>query len=787
MTTLMEFSGHPLVHALGWTLLHFLWQGTLAALVLWLVLGSLGGRSSQARYGAACFALALMVAMLLFTFTRTASEEYKTRNDFQQSTLVIGAGMLLQVGSSELAAPWPIRMAVALDRWVPWLLVAWFVGAILFVVRLNFGLMVARRLKRMGTQAPPPELQHLFNDLKRRMEVVHAVRLLHSVRVQVPTVIGWLSPVVLIPASCLFGLSTLQIEAIFCHELAHVRRHDYLVSVFQSVAEALLFYHPAVWWVSKQVRRERECCCDEIAVAMGGNVLAYAKALSYLEERRMAFPEFILGANGGVLKMRINRLLGCREDAAASQFAVLTLAALIIAVAGSYVATVARAQPKTAPPAPLSIATNVAPQSTQAQMTTLTRPQTDAAIAQQQPPNGVYKAWVNQDVTYIIAPEERTQFLGLTTDEERDKFINDFWVRRNSASGSVSTSFKDQYYARIAYANQHFAADRPGWTTDRGRAYIVNGKPESIDAHPTGGQSTNGAGIMPFEVWHYPSAEGGGQSIDVRFVDDCKCGKYQMVSQTRRPGLQAGMHAAAVAVSPAVSAEAVEVSAGAIAGNVISRPNPIYPNDAKAAHVQGAVILRAIISKTGTVEDLQLISGPEMLQASAIDAVRRWKYKPYLLNGAPVKVDTMITVNYSFGGGDIKGVAQPMPEVEDPAPRIAIAPGSPVRISAGVLSGMLVFKVDPVYPPEAKAAGVQGVVVLRAIVAKDGTVKSLQVVSGPPSLMTSAIDAVKQWKYNPYLLNGEPTEVETTININYTSPIRQSSKKTARPPTRYPA
>lgn len=768
MTTLMEFSGHPLVHALGWTLLHFLWQGTLAALVLWLVLGSLGGRSSQARYGAACFALALMVAMLLFTFTRTASEEYKTRNEFQQSALVIGAGMSLQVGPSELAAHWPIRMAVALDRWVPGLLVAWFVGAIFFVVRLNFGLMVARRLKHMGTQAPPPELQHLFDDLKRRMEVVRAVRLLHSVRVQVPTVIGWLRPVVLIPASCLTGLSTLQIEAIFCHEIAHVRRHDYLVSVFQSVAEALLFYHPAVWWVSKQVRRERECCCDEIAVAMGGNVLAYAKALSYLEERRAAFPEFMLGANGGVLKMRINRLLGCREDAAASQFAVLTLAAMIIAVAGSYVVTAARAQSKTAQPA-------------QEYMMTLTRPLTDAATAQQPPPHGVYKAWVDRDVTYIITPEERTRFLRLTTDEERDKFVNDFWARRNSTSGSLSASFKDQYYARIAYANQHFAADQPGWTTDRGRTYIVNGRPESIDVHPNGGQSANGAGIMPFEVWHYPSAEGGGQSIDVRFADNCKCGKFQMVSQTRRAGLQAGMNTAAVAVAPAVAAEAVKVSAGAIAGTIISRPNPIYPNDAKAAHVQGAVILHAIISKTGTVEDLQVISGPEMLRASAIDAVRHWTYRPYLLNGRPVKVDTTITVIYTFGGGDIKGVAQSMPEAEDSAPRIAIAPGSPVHVSVGVLSAMLVSKVDPVYPPEAKAAGVQGVVVLRAVVAKDGTVASLQVVSGPPQLTASAMDAVRQWMYKPYLLNGEPTEVETTINISYTladTPEQQENSAT---------
>ncbi len=150
----------------------------------------------------------------------------------------------------------------------------------------------------------------MFDGCSIRLGIHRAVRLMQSTLVEVPTVIGWLRPVVLIPVSCLTGLSTAQVEAIFCHELAHVRRHDYLVSVIQSVVEALLFYHPAVWWVSKQLRRERECCCDELAVGHGGDVLAYARALSYLEERRASFPEFALGANGGVLSMRIKRLLG---------------------------------------------------------------------------------------------------------------------------------------------------------------------------------------------------------------------------------------------------------------------------------------------------------------------------------------------------------------------------------------------------------------------------------------------------------------------------------------------
>src|ERR1035438_7231401 len=303
MTTLMQgliqLSGHPLVHALGWTLLHFCWQGAAVALVLWCVLGLLGGRSSQARYGAACLALGLMVALPIATFAHVASAEYKARSAMLGSGVVLDAGLVLQVGVDEPVPPWPARIGMALDRSLPWVLLAWFAGVIVFVGWLNFGLLVARRLKTAGTEAPPPPLLQLFEDLRTRLGLERAVELLHSAQVQVPTVIGWLRPVVLLPVSCLTGLSPDQIEAVLCHALAHVRRHDYLVSVIQSVIETILFYHPAVWWVSRQVRRERECCCDELAVAVGGDVLAYARALSFLEESRASFPEFVLGANRG--------------------------------------------------------------------------------------------------------------------------------------------------------------------------------------------------------------------------------------------------------------------------------------------------------------------------------------------------------------------------------------------------------------------------------------------------------------------------------------------------------
>jgi GWxTD domain-containing protein len=146
---------------------------------------------------------------------------------------------------------------------------------------------------------------------------------------------------------------------------------------------------------------------------------------------------------------------------------------------------------------------------------------------------GTYRTWLNQEVPYIISDEERRAFMSLSNDEERDSFIENFWLRRNPNADSPENEYREEHYRRIAYANEHFAAGRPGWRTDRGHIYIAFGKPDDIDSHPSGGsyQRTpeEGGGsttTFPFEVWHYRYLEGVGQNIDIEFVDSCQCGDY---------------------------------------------------------------------------------------------------------------------------------------------------------------------------------------------------------------------------------------------------------------------
>lgn len=165
----------------------------------------------------------------------------------------------------------------------------------------------------------------------------------------------------------------------------------------------------------------------------------------------------------------------------------------------------------------------------------LSRPRPDGKAARVEKLGGVYKKWLDEDVRWIITDEELSAFKKLSNNTERDQFIEQFWQRRDPTPDTEENEYKEEHYRRIAYANEHFAAGIPGWKTDRGRIYIMYGKPDSIDSHPMGGPyqrpAEEGGGsteTYPFEVWRYRYLEGIGQEIEIEFVDDCSCGAYEM-------------------------------------------------------------------------------------------------------------------------------------------------------------------------------------------------------------------------------------------------------------------
>jgi len=228
----------------------------------------------------------------------------------------------------------------------------------------------------------------------------------------------------------------------------------------------------------------------------------------------------------------------------------------------------------------------------------------------------------------------------------------------------------------------------------------------------------------------------------------------------------------------------IRVSAGVEAGLLEAKVDPVYPPLARQARIQGTVVLKVTISKTGEVEHVDLDSGHPMLAPAAIEAVKQWKYKPFLLNGNPLVVETTVEVNFTLADHPpAQGVAgdQPggIPDGQIGSVLGGIAPSTPdngprpavpqrVRVSSGVMAGLLERKVNPTYPPDAKDQHIQGVVVLKVNIDKEGNVYKVELISGHPLLAPAAIEAVKQWKYRPYLLNQIPVEVETQVQVNFT-------------------
>jgi GWxTD domain-containing protein len=490
MTPLLHWIETPAARALGWTLFHFLWEGIAVAAVLAVVL--LLVRPARARYAAACLALAAMLGAFGVTFAWVLPGE---------APVAIHRPLRLPPPPDAAGGALTAHVPFQASDLLPWIVPVWLAGVLLLHLRTVAGWFAARRLRRSGVCSAPSEWQDRLAKLATGVRLSMPVALLESCRVDVPLVVGYLRPLILVPLGMLAAMPPAHVEAILLHELAHIRRRDYLVNLLQAVAENLLFYHPAVWWISGVIRAERENCCDDLVVAVRGNARDYAIALTALEESRWT-GEPVLAATGGNLMKRVQRLLNRPERPHAALTPAFSAGLVIVLAAVALAAWQPRADERPQEPA---------------------RKQGSAAV-----PQSPYRAWLTQDVAYIITDQERTAFKALTTNEEREHFIEQFWLRRDPTPGTPENEFKQEHYRRIAYANQHFTtpAGLDGWKTDRGRIYITYGPPDEIEEHPHGGT----ASANPYIDWMYHYIENVGTNVIVEFVDADHTGDYRMTS-----------------------------------------------------------------------------------------------------------------------------------------------------------------------------------------------------------------------------------------------------------------
>jgi len=300
MNPLEYLSSLPIIQALGWTLLHFLWQGALLAAAVGLLLSVMRRRSANARYVICCAGMALMIAAPLATLSIILSSRH--------GAIVIPPELLTaDLGRSSI---WH-----RLSPLLPYLTLFWLAGVLLLQCRLILQWSRAQHLKHCGTRSGPPAWDRTVADLSERLGVGKHVRIVESLLAPGPMVMGWLRPVILLPVGVATGLTVHQLRTVIAHELAHVRRHDYIVNLIQSVFETLLFYHPAVWWLSHRLRAEREYCCDDLAVSACGDALCYARALSALDGMRGEAFQTALATTGGPLMNRILRVVGLAPKA----------------------------------------------------------------------------------------------------------------------------------------------------------------------------------------------------------------------------------------------------------------------------------------------------------------------------------------------------------------------------------------------------------------------------------------------------------------------------------------
>jgi beta-lactamase regulating signal transducer with metallopeptidase domain len=336
--------------ALGWSLLHLLWEGAIIAVLLAAALAALRHASARVRYVVNCAALLMMLTAFVTTLT--------------ELSIIPSPDHIV---AAHAADPPPVPDSVSqtapplapVKVYLPALVWAWFGGVLALSIRSLGGWAVAGRFARRHARAADAAWQERFSVLVQRMSITRPVRLAVSALAQVPAVVGWMKPIVLVPAGVFANLPAEQIEALLAHELAHVCRNDYLANLLQTAAETLFFYHPAVWWVSRNIRNERENCCDDFAVRICGDTVAYVRALTGLEQMRDTTPHLAVAANGGSLVVRVERLLRANEStgrASTGWIAAIGLAACLFAAGMAHNGMAERRNLPGVPPLPSIVA-----------------------------------------------------------------------------------------------------------------------------------------------------------------------------------------------------------------------------------------------------------------------------------------------------------------------------------------------------------------------------------------------------------------------------------------------
>lgn len=646
----------PVAQVVGFALVQFVWQGAAIAAVTALALRMLRGRSPNARYAAACVGLTAMLAAPAITAWSTTPNVASAAPRATTAALQTAAVGVTPAFGPMTPADRPVAprsaawLRAAIEPRLPFIFALWAIGVLALTLQLAGNWVLIERLRRAATRVSDDAMTRCVGGVIEALHVRRRVQLAQSALVAVPTVVGWLRPMVLLPASALAGLSPAQLQAILAHEIAHVRRHDYLVNLLQSLVETLLFYHPGVWWVSRQIRLEREYCCDDLAADLLGSRVAYASALASLEELR-GTPIPALAATGGDLVTRIRRLLGRPHGAAPqSTWMVITLgiATVSIALAGGRM-TAAATSPLTTPgpmlaDRPEAALTPAAPRSAQTSasrgpvgVSTAPRAQAPGARGTSAPPPQVE---MRPAPPPAGAPAKSTDQLQVADVEDQLRSA----VVRNDV-GALTGLLADEYLGTSQNgATRNKTQALQTWATAR---------VSSVNATLSGVQVAKGLAIVTGSMIEV-NETGTDRMLFTRVWRKDDSGWWKLVSSSQFRDPRVSSTAGTPPPAPPQPGAVPGAQAPLRVGGDIKEPKkiadvkPIYPEEARAARMQGIVILEILINEQGGVGDARVLRSIPMLDQPALDAVKQWRFTPTLLNGVPVSVLMTVTVNFTL-------------------------------------------------------------------------------------------------------------------------------------------
>jgi TonB family protein len=586
-----------LVEALGWALVHFLWQGLVAGVLFVSVMYLLRGASAVTRYWFGMTQLAAMLAVPVVTFLKVYSPPVATG-------VARGSISIAPAGLSALETDGWSMLLSGIETLLPWAVLAWACGVILLSGRLAVEVVRIRNLARAGAYSLSPALQLVVQRLSDAMAIRGNARVMESARVSVPMVIGWLRPVILIPPSALMGLTPKQLELIISHELAHIQRFDHLANLLQVVAETLLFYHPVVRLVSARIRLERENCCYDMVVGRTGDSLTYARALTEVEGMRCSTGmDLSLAATGGHLRGRVTRLVA----APAPQRGSLSWVAGLVLV-GTGLGAMSGARMIVDDPAPPVVPTP--PEPVVVGEATLTPP--NAPIASAAVPEAVIE-------------------------------IPDAPAKPDAISAPVEQTAPVAIPARVVVVPEP-PAELP----------IVSAAEAPAVPSVSGAQSPPPAAVAKDRMAEAPQPDVPNQ-VDV--VAEARATEHVQLAALIPP--PAATPARTPDIAPAPDAESASGEPAPEGGKLLKSRAPEYPRHARLHGRTGFVTVTYLVDAKGKVKDIQVVaSSDRIFERPVRRALKSWRFEPFLVDGTPSQQTLQRTFNFELEEPGIAGTNQ---------------------------------------------------------------------------------------------------------------------------------